>query len=1064
MKKILLMLLTLCMSINIYAQTSITGKVIDEKGDPLIGASVKIKNDKIGTVTDVNGNFSLKSNSGVTLSISYVGYNSTEVQVTDYKPLTIKLVPNSNSDLNEVVVIGYGTTKKVTLTGSVAQVSNADIETTKNEDIVNDLAGKLPGLRIQQNTAEPGSYNNTYDIRGYSYSGNGTATPPLVIIDGVPQGVDVLQRLDPADVESISVLKDASAAVYGVQAANGVILVTTKKGKKGQLSITYTVTGTDQVINKQPQEASAVQWMTLTNEMSMHNINGPTLIFQPSLIAQYQNGTQQGTNWIAATMNKSASEFNHSITASGGSDNTTYFLSFGYLTQNGFFTTNDENYQKYNFRSNIESKITKRLTLGVQIAGLSDVQNTPSVADWNIILTTYRNAPINPVYLNNDPTLPANPGYNNYGGANSVSMITPSQSGYGLNQNKKFQGGATLTYDVPYIDGLKAKAFFNYNYNTQDNKTYNRVYTNYNPGSTAGTYVAIGGGGQNGQSYVQDYYNSGYTSFLQYSLDYNHTFGKSHNIEALVLYEQQSSNGNQFTGFRYETLNSDQLGAGSTTNQTVTSAPVNPSALESYVGKLHYDYQSKYLVDFTIRRDGSSLFPPAKQFGLFPAVQAAYRLSEESFFKKITQLSFIDNFKIRGSYGVMGDASGASGYNFVGGYNYPITSGVSAQNLPAGSVFDGNFVNGLGFRGLTNPVITWYTAHTFDVGVDIDMWKGLFEVTADYFNRNRYGLLGTELLSLPGSVGAGLPQVNLNSDQTRGYELSITNNDRIGQVGLRISGNVSYTRTKWLTYVKAPQGSTYADWLNNGSLNGRNNDVWFGYGYGGQFQSFSQIRGYNVNQGGGNRSVVPGDYIYQDWNHDGYFDSGDLHPIAATYNAQIGNSLSSYQPALINFGLSLGANYKGFDINAVLQGAADKWIQLPLYYSYPLDHSGNTFSEFANDWHPADPTANPFNPNTVYVPGQYAYTGTNINQSALAPGAIVNASYVRLKSLELGYTFPNRWTKKVIRSLRVFVNGYNLLTLDGKGLNGIDPEHPTDLNATQYPLDHTFSAGINAKF
>jgi TonB-linked SusC/RagA family outer membrane protein len=567
---------------------------------------------------------------------------------------------------------------------------------------------------------------------------------------------------------------------------------------------------------------------------------------------------------------------------------------------------------------------------------------------------------------------------------------------------------------------------------------------------------------------VSDYYNTAYTTFLQYSLNYSHTFAKAHTVQAMVLYEQQSSNGNQFSAFRYETLNSDQLAAGSATNQTGTSNAVNPSTSKSYVGTLHYDYLSRYLVDFTIRRDGSSLFPPAKQYGVFPGVTAAYRVSEEPFFKAIKELTFIDNFKIRGSYGVMGDASGASGYNFVGGYNYPITGGnspgasISSQYLPAGSVFDGNFVNGLGFRGLVNPEITWYTARTADVGIDLDLWHGLFSVTADYFNRNRSGLLGTELLSIPGSVGAGLPQVNLNSDQTRGYELSITNNDKIDQVGLRISGNVSYSRTKWLTYVKAPQGSTYADWVNNGSLNGRYNDVWFGYGYVGQFQSFQQIRSYTVNQGGGNRGILPGDYIYQDYNHDGYFDAGDLHPIAGSNPTSSGASAN--QPALVNFGLSLGANYKGFDINAELQGAADKWIQLPFYYSYPLDHGGNTFSEFTNDWHPTDPTANPYNPNTVYTPGKYAYTGTNINQSALAPGGIVNAAYVRLKSIELGYTFPNKWTNKVFKSLRVFVNGYNLLTVTGKGLNGIDPEHPTDLNATQYPIDHTFSAGINAKF
>jgi len=1060
------MLLALCMSINIYAQTvPVTGNVFDETGQPLVGAGVKVKGGKDAATTDVNGRFALKVPIGTTLTISYMGYNSADVQIVDIKPLTVKLTPNANSDLNEVVVIGYSTVKKATLTGSVAQVSNAEIETTKNEDIVNDLAGKLPGVRVQQNTGEPGAYNNTYDIRGFTYSGNGIVTPPLIIIDGVPQGQDVMQRLDPNDVETISILKDASAAVYGVQAANGVILVTTKKGKAGQLSISYNVTGTDQVVSDQPALASAVQWMTLTNEMSMHNAanisGGGVLIFQPSLIAQYQSGALQGTNWTAATMNKTAPEWNHSITASGGSDNIKYFLSFGYLDQDSFFVTDDENYTKYNFRSNIEAKITKRLTLTMQLAGVSDLQNAPSTGDNNVIDPMWRNAPINPVYLDNNPAYPANPGYNNYGFNNSVSEITPSQSGYTANTNKKFQGGVTLTYDVPYIDGLRAKAFFNYNYNITDNKTYNRVYTNYNE-PTPGNYVAIGVGGQNGQSYVSDYYNSNYTSFLQYSLNYTHTFAKSHNITAMVLYEQQNSNGNQFSGFRYETLNSDQLAAGSTLNQTTTSSPVNPQATQSYVGTLHYDFQSKYLVDFTVRRDGSSLFPPAKQFGVFPGVTAAYRLSEESFFKEFKPLSFIDDFKLRGSYGVLGDASGAAGYNYVGGYNYPITSGVSAEYLPAGSVFDGNFVNGLGFRGLTNPNITWYTARTFDVGVDADLWKGLFEVTADYFNRDRSGLLGTQLLSLPGSVGAGLPQVNLNSDQTRGYELAITNNERIGKVGLRISGNVSYTRTMWVSYVKASQGSTYADWVNNGSLNGRYNDVWFGYGYVGQYQSFAQIRGMTVNEGGGNRGALPGDYIYQDWNNDGYFDGGDSHPIAGT-NSSSGNS--STQPGLINFGLSLSATYKGFDITAQLQGAADKWIQLPLYYSYPLDHSGNTFAEFANDWHPASPTANPYNPNTVWVPGQYAYTGTNINQSALAPGGIVNAAYVRLKALDLGYTFPNKWiTNKVFKSMRIFVNSYNLFTIDGKGLNGIDPEHPTDLLATEYPLTHTFSVGVNAKF
>jgi TonB-linked SusC/RagA family outer membrane protein len=1066
MKRILFFLLACCIATQIYAQKiPVTGKVLDETGQPLIGAIIKVDGTTDGAAADNDGNFKLSVAVGAHLTVTYLGYNAKNVVVTSDKSLTITMDVKTSSDLNEVVVIGYGTVKKATLSGSVSAVSGADILTTKNEDIVNSLAGKLPGVRIVQNTAEPGSYNNSYDIRGFSGSGSGgTVTPPLIIIDGVPQDQSVLQRMDPNDVESLSVLKDASAAVYGVQAANGVILVTTKKGTKGQVSISYNVTGTLQVVSQQPQETSAAQWMTLTNQMTEHNINGPVLTFPLATVAQYQNGTQQGTNWIAATMNKTAPEWTHSITANGGSDNVNYFVSFGYLNQDSFFINNAENYDKYNFRSNIDAKISKRLTLSMQLAGSSDAATSPSVADWNIFGSMWRNPPINPVYLNNDPSLPANPGYNGYGNTNSVSMVTPSQSGYTLNKNQKFQGGLSLTYDVPYIDGLKAKAFYNYNYNNQDNKNYNRLYTNYNPGSTPGSFSAIGAGGTNGQSDVQQAYSNATNGFLQFSLDYKHTFAKDHNLRVLALYEQQSNNGDAYSAFRYETLNSDQLAAGSATNQVGSGTAVNPSTSKSLVGVLDYDYKSKYILNFTVRRDGSSLFPPSKQYGVFPGATAAYRISEEPFFKKIKELSFIDNFKIRGSYGILGDASGTTGYNFVGGYSYPYTypTGGGAQNLPGGSVFDGNYVNGLGFRGLTNPNITWYTSRTADVGVDIELWKGLFEITADYYNRYRTGLLGTELLNLPGSVGAALPQVNLNSDETRGYELSITNNDRIGQVGLRISGNVSYARTKWIQYVKAPQGSSYADWVNNGSLNGRYNDVWFGYGYAGQFQSFQQIRGYTVNQGGGNRSVVPGDYIYQDWNHDGYFDAGDLHPVAGT-NAVNSNGSPTPTAPIINFGLNIGATYKNLDVSALLQGAAGKWISYPIYYSYPLDHGGNSFAQFTDDWHPANPTANPFNPNTVYIPGAYAYTGTNINQSSTGPGGINNASYVRLKSLEIGYTFPTMWTKKVgVKSVRFFVNGYNLLTVTG--LKGVDPEHPSDLYGEQYPLNHTFSAGLSAKF
>lgn len=1041
----------------------VTGKITDENGQPLAGVSIAEKGTTNGAFSDASGKYTIKpTTKDPVLVFSFVGYKTEEHAVSDRTLINVSMTA-TKSDLDEVVVVGYGTAKKATLTGSVAAITGKDITSTKNENIINSLAGKLPGLRVVQNTAEPGTYNNTYDIRGFSASGSGgSVSPPLIIIDGVPQGQDVLQRLDPNDIDSFSILKDASAAVYGVQAANGVILVTTKKGQKGQVAITYNMTGMQQVVNQQPVLTNAVQYLTLMNQASMHNINNPVLTFPQTLIDQYQNGSLPSTNWVGATMNRTAPEWQHSLTASGGSDMVNYYMSFGYLSQDGFFINNAQNYKKYNFRSNIDAKITKRLTLSMQLAGLSDAQNSPSIASWNIFGAMWRNAPINPIYIDPAQSLLSNPGYNGYGISNSVAQVTPDQSGYSLNKTQKFQGGLSLTYDVPGLPGLKAKGFFNYNYNVQDNKNYNKTFNTYNPGATSGTYVPIVSGGVNGQSQVSQYYAQGNTAFLQGALDYNHVFAQHHTVEALVLYEQQTSGGTIFQASRYENLNSDQLSAGSTVNQIGQGTSVNTLTSRSYVGKLHYDYDSKYLVDLTIRRDGSSLFPSSKPFGVFPAAQAAYRISEEKFFKRVKFLSIVDNLKIRGSYGLLGDAAGTNGYNFVGGYNYP-AGNPNAQNLPPGAVFDGGFVNGLGFRGLTNPNITWYTARTADIGIDASLWRGLFEVTADYFNRYRTGLLATELLSLPGSVGATLPQENLNSDETRGYELSITSNFHAGQVGVRLSGNVSYARTKWINYIKAAQGSDYADWVNNGNLSGRYNDVWFGYGYNGQFQSFSQIRAYQVNQGGGNRTIVPGDYIYQDWNKDGYFDAGDLHPVAGT-NA-IGGAGGTNTPSapIINFGFTMAFNFKGFDLTALLQGSAGKWIAYPIYYAYPLDHSGNSFARFLNNWHPADPTANPFNPNTVYVPGTYAYTGTNINSLSTGPGGINNASYVRLKSLEIGYTFPVKWMKPVgMKGLRVFVNGYDLITITG--LKGVDPEHPADLYGEQYPLSHIFSAGLSAKF
>src|SRR5882757_4861561 len=364
--------------------SSVKGTVLDEKGVPLLGVSVSIKGTGFGTVTDSAGQFVLRAAKGAVLVFSYVRYGTQEVRVGDQTTFNLSLTP-VNSTLNDVVVVGYGTQKKGSLTGAVSSIGAAEIVTTKNENIENMLTGKVPGLQILQNTAEPGDFANTLSIRGM---GN-----PLIVIDGVQMAdfpvtgnngdnnvgsSNILSRLDPNDVESISVLKDASASVYGVKAANGVILITTKKGRSGSLQLSYTGTYGLQVPSGLPKPVNATQYMTLVNQQALHQANGGVLVYTPTDFQDYANGTKQSTDWYDAVFRKSAMQQQHNLTATGGSDNTTYLLSAGYTDQNGLLKSNDLGYKRYNVRSNVTSKIGKRITINLNLSGILDQKTAPA--------------------------------------------------------------------------------------------------------------------------------------------------------------------------------------------------------------------------------------------------------------------------------------------------------------------------------------------------------------------------------------------------------------------------------------------------------------------------------------------------------------------------------------------------------------------------------------------------------------------------------------------------------------------------------------------------------------
>jgi TonB-linked SusC/RagA family outer membrane protein len=1005
----------------------VKGRVTDQSGPALPGVTLLVKGTSIGTTTDTDGNFTLNVPAGQgTLVVSFIGYKTQEVPVNNRTAINISLAPDAQA-LKEVVVVGYGTQTKATLTGAVSAVKSQDIVTTKNENVQNMLTGKVAGLRVVQNSSEPGAFDNAFDIRGL---GN-----PLVIIDGIPR--DNITRLDPNDIESVSILKDASAAVYGVRGGNGVVLITTKKGKKGVMELNYAGSQTWQVPAGLPKSLDAIGYMTLTNERRMHNANGGSLSYTEADFEPYRNGTKKSTDWYTPTIKNVVPQTQHNLTATGGSENTTYFLSLGYSAQDGFLRSGDLNYERYNVRSNISSKVVKNLTVDLNMNGILDVKNQPYQDSWWIIRSFWRQNPLDNIYANNNPDYLYNPSVD---GTNPIALSNTDIVGYKSFTNRWFQSSIGLTYDIPFISGLKAKALYSYDYNTADNKMFKKKYEQFTYNAAADSYNTIP---QQSPSTVRREYFSRPNSLSQLSLNYSRDFNEKHYVAGLLLLENSVRNGDGFYAQRELSLPVDHLLAGNSLKQegNMNASSLFQEANRGLVGRVNYGFKSKYLAEFSFRRDGSSKFSKADRFGFFPGGSLGWVLSEEGFWKNTSALTFVDNLKLRASYGEMGD-DGSLNYQWLPGYNYPASG--SNNQLPGGHMFNGNFVNAVQSKGLVNTGISWLTIKSMDVGLDFEAWQGLFGFTVDYFRRDRSGMFASRQLSLPGEVGANLPQENLNSDRTHGMDLELNHRNRIGEFNYFVKGIASYTRTQNIYVERAASGNSYENWRNNS--NDRYNNARWGYGEGGRFESYNDIVNSPVVVG---RGTVVGDYAYEDWNGDGLISGLDWHPIA--YNGM----------PLMNFGLTLGGSFKALDFNMLLQGSSLVNVGYTEQLREPLWGGGSGLDQFMDRWHPADPAADPYHPNTVWVPGKFGYTGSIPEENS--EFNVQDASYLRLKNLEIGYTLPMRYLSKIgIKGVRAYVNGYNIATLSD--VKYVDPEHPSATFGYLYPLNKTYSFGLNIKF
>lgn len=996
---------------------TITGKVVDSSGEAIIGANVVEKGTTNGTVTDIDGEFALNISNNAVLQVTYIGYLTQEINTVDKNTFKIILSEDMQS-LEELVVVGYGVQKRASVTGSVASIQSSDITSAKTANVSNALAGKLPGLRAVQRSGAPGDDAASIDIRGY---GNA-----LVIVDGIERDFN---QIDANDIESISILKDASAAVYGFKGANGVILVTTKKGQEGKAKIDYTGYYGLQKITRYPQYMNGYEYALLYNEAQQNlGVNAP---FSNDDLDRYKQGIGT-TDWFKETVRNYIPQMYHNVNVSGGNEKVKYFFSFGLTDQEGMYKSDDYNFQRYNIRSNISAEITKGLTVDLQLSGRLDSRQKPYEAE-PLTRSIQMARPIYTVYANDNTDYWQVPGDK----GNPVHLSDIDNVGYSNRDRRVFNGALSFNWKIPFLEGLSAKAMLAYDYTNTSNKNWYKEYYEYLYDASTDSYNVAGSHTISELTVRNDIY---FKPTQQYSLNYNNEFGK-HDVSALVLWELYNSRTDWMQAYRQFSIGAlDQINAGDKTNIN-NGGNASVSAHQGIVGRFNYAYNSKYLAELSFRYDGSYKFSPKERWGFFPAISLGWRVSEEEFIKN--NLENIDNLKLRTSYGIIGDEGDFAAYQYLSGYTYPSGSYVLGSN---------GLSNGAKDKGMPNTNLTWYESKTFNVGFELSAYQGLIYSEFDYFQRKREGLLATRLLTLPTTFGKSLPQENLNSDDVKGFEIVIGHRNKISDFTYDIKGNFSATRSSFGYVERSESANMYDNWRNN--TNNRYKSISWGKRVVGQFESFQDILNSPIQDGNGNKSLLPGDLKYQDWNNDGIIDAKDDQPIGH------GDTPWMY------YGLNIFGSYKNFDITLFFQGAAGHEVFTSGDFMDPFIQQGlgNGLNIWMDRWHREDPS----DPNSNWISGfmpALRPAGFQQNQTNNT-WTMQKASYLRLKTIEFGYTFPNKWINQVgLEKVRVYVNSFNTLTFSNTTgiMKYMDPENSNG-SFRYYPQMKTFNFGINLTF
>jgi len=1021
MKKILsVLILMLAICTSAFAQNKtikVSGTVTDEQNQPLIGVNVTIQGvTGFGTTTDVDGKYTIEMEPYNRLVFSYIGFVEQEILIKEQTKQNVVLKEDDATSLDEVIITGTGVQKKLTVTGAVTQISMDDIASTSTSNLTNMLAGNVPGVMAMQSSGQPGKNTSEFWVRGISTFGAGSSA--LVLVDGFPRD---LNEISIEDIESFTVLKDASTtAIYGSKGANGVILITTKKGKAGKVNVDAKFEAAYNTRTMTPEFADGYSYASMMNEALITRNKEPE--YSPEELEILKLGLDPdlypNVDWQDLLLRNGAMTYRGSLNLSGGGNTARYFISGSYLNEQGMYKV-DENIKKdydtnansqlYNYRMNVDVDITKTTLVKVGVSGSLRKMNEPgrAVNVWEALM---RQNPIEIPAMYSDGRFPTR-GVD----ADTNPWVLTTQTGYNETWNNKIQTNITLEQKLDFITkGLSFVGRFGYDTNNGSNirrMKMPELYKANKQRNEAGELVFNRIAAEQKMSQESGSSGSRY-EYLEAELHYNRGF-KDHNIGATLKYNQNSSISTVGIG-------GDIINGIARRNQGLA-------------GRVSYNWKNRYFADFNFGYNGSENFAKGHQFGFFPAMSAAWNVAEEGFIRN--NAKWINMFKIRYSYGKVGNDNLGARFPYL----YTI-AGVDRGYQWADLGYNKSYT-GLAYTSLANNNVTWEIATKHDLGIDLALFNDKFGLTVDYFNEYREGIYMTRnYVSYMVGLNGLAPTANVGKVSSEGFDGNFHFNQKLGEWDLTLRGNITYSKNT--IEDRDEENAYYKYQLQKGY---RVNQA-RGLIAAGMFSDYEEIRNYPTQQFG---EVMPGDLKYKDVNGDGIVDGGDVVAIGATE-----------RPNLI-YGVGLSARWKSFDFNVHFQGAGKSsyCIQGPSVYAFSEKEVGNILPDLVDGrWIDStiSGTEATMNPNASYPRLSY---GGNSNNYRASTFWLRNGSYLRLKTLEIGYNLPQKWVNKIYsKNIRLFFIGTNLLTFSEFKL--WDPEMGSTTGA-HYPLAKTFSFGFN---